>query len=158
MNAQDEAVNAFLREQGGGKAFAFDAIGDSVQGEIIGMDLRQQTDMQTGEPKTFDDGRPRMVMVVTLQTELQGDETDDGSRSVWLRGGNYAVGKGKGTSSLTAVKDAMRRAGVSDIETGGWLRVDYTGESVAKRGYNPAKLYTADYRPPRNAVSLDDLA
>ena len=157
MSTHDTEVNEFLREQGA-KAFSFDAIGDAVEGEITAMDLRQQTDMQTGEPKTFDDGRPRKVMVVTLQTQTQDDENDDGLRTVWIRGGNYVAVTGKGTSSLTALKDALRRAGVGDIETGGYLRFQFTGEGKASaRGFNPPKLYTADYVAPKQSISLDEM-
>jgi len=155
MSTQD--VNDFLKSQGS-KAFSFEAIGDAVEGEITAMDLRQQTDVQTGEPMIFKSGAPRMVMVVTLQTTLQDDESDDGARTVWCRGGNYVAAKGSGTSSLTAVKEALRRAGATDIELGGWLRMEWTGEAKQEnRGFNPAKLYTAQYKAARQAISLDEM-
>lgn len=158
MSTQRDTVNEFLRSQGA-KAFPFDSMGDTVKGEIVAMDLRQQTDMETGEPLTWRDGSPRMVLVVTLATEAQDDENDDGQRTVWCRGGNFTAVKGSGTSSLTAVKDALRKAGASDIEIGGVLAMQWSGEGQASaRGRNAPKLYTCAYQPPTANVSIDDLS
>lgn len=158
MSTQRDAVNEFLHSQGA-KAFSFDNVGDSVSGEIVGMDLRQQTNMETGEPLTWRDGSPRMVLVITIQTEAQDDEADDGQRTLWCRGGNFAVVSGKGTSSLTAVKDALRRAGVKDLDIGGTIAMAYTGDGKpSARGMNAPKLYTVAYQPPTQNVSLDDLS
>jgi hypothetical protein len=40
---------------GGGSAFPFDNIGDTVTGEIISMENRAQTE-EDGSPKTFSNG------------------------------------------------------------------------------------------------------
>ncbi len=151
-------VNAFLHSQGA-KAFAFDNFGDGVTGEIVAMDLRQQTDMQSGDPLVWSNGAPRMVLVITLQTTLSDSDDDDGQRTVWLRGGNFTVARGKGTSGLNALKDAMRRAGVGDLEIGAKMSMQYTGDSVpSNKGFNPAKLYTCEYNAAVRSVSLDDLS
>ena len=158
MSTQNDAVNEFLKSQGA-KAFSFEKMGDAVSGEIVAMDLRQQTDMETGEPLTWRTGEPRMVLVITITTELQDGETDDGQRTLWCRGGNYQVVSGKGTSSLTAVKDALRRANATDIEVGGVIGMSYTGDGKpSARGMNAPKLYTCVYQPPTRNVSLDDLS
>lgn len=150
-------VNAFLKGQGS-KAFSFENIGDEVSGEIVAMDKRQQTDMQTGEPKTFPSGEPMWVVVITLQTELQDDESDDGTRTYWARGGNYTAQSGKGSSSLTALRDALRKSGAHDLEIGGWLSAAYTGTGKASaKGFSAPKLYTCEYKPPTQKVSLEDL-
>ena len=47
-DTRDE-VNEFLMGSGA-KAFPFDNIGDRVRGQIVAMQKRQQTDMQTGDP------------------------------------------------------------------------------------------------------------
>ena len=154
----NDAVREFMQSQGA-KAFSFDSVGDSVSGEILSMDVRQQTDMETGEPLTWRDGSPRKVLVITIQTSLDESETDDGQRTLWCRGGNYQVVTGKGTSSLTAVKDALRRAGASDLEPGGTISMAYTGDGKpSARGMNAPKLYTVAYQPPTQNVSLDDLS
>ncbi len=157
-DTRDE-VNEFLMGSGA-KAFAFDAIGDRVRGQIVAMQKRQQTDMQTGEPAFWSNGDPKYMLQVSLQTELQDSDDDEGLRSVFLRGGNFTVAKGKGTSSLNAVKDAVKRSGSDKgIEIGGTLMLEYSGEAPKnKGGFNPAKLYTADYSPPTYGVDLDEMA
>lgn len=158
MSTQRDAVNEFLNSQGA-KAFSFDNVGDTVSGEIVAMDLRQQTDMQTGEPLVWNNGSPRMVLVVTLQTDAQDDDNDDGQRTVWCRGGNYVAEKGTGASSLTAVKDALRKANATDIEIGGHMAMQYSGVGKASnKGFSPPKLYTCVYKAPTQNVSLDELS
>lgn len=153
----DEA-NDFLFG-GGAKAFPFDNVGDTVAGRIVSMEKRQQTDMQTGKPAVWDDGNPKMMLMVTLQTELHESDEDDGMRSVYLRGGNHIAVQGKGTSSQVAVKDAVRRSGAERIETGGTLTMQFSGiGKQANKGFNPPKLYVASYKAPSYAVEIDDLA
>lgn len=154
---QRDEINDFLMGSGA-KAFPFDSIGDRVKGVIVEMKKRQQTDMQTGEPAFWTNGDPKMMLHVTLQTELQTEDDDEGMRSVYLRGGNFTPAKGKGTSSLIAVKDAVRRAN-SEIEIGGTLTLEYSGEArSSSKGFNPAKLYVADYAPANHSVDLDEMA
>lgn len=149
-------VNEFLMGSGA-KAFSFDNIGDKVRGTIVSMDKRQQTDMDTGDPVFWANGDPKYMLQVTLQTELQHSDDDEGMRSVYLRGGNYTPAKGKGSSSLNAVKDAVKRSGTDKgIEISGDLSLEYTGE--AKAGAFKAKLYTAEYRPPSYSVDIDEMA
>lgn len=154
---QDEA-NAMLFG-GGAPSFKFEKVGDAVTGEIVAMDKRQQTGIDDGKPLYWDDGSPRMMLVLTLQTSDGDGDDDDGRRSIYLRGGNYQVASGKGTSLLVAVRDAVKRAGSTNgIESGGILTVQWSGEGVAKRGFTAPKLYTAAYKAPVSAVSLEDLA
>ena len=108
----------------------------------------------------FVKGRLTALGFRLVKTELQDDENDEGYRTVYLRGGNFTASKGKGTSGLVAVKDAVKRSGAPDgIQLGGKLTMQYSGEAPAPaKGMNPAKLYTAAYQPPVYAVELDDLA
>ena len=61
-------INDFLMG-GGGKAASFEEVGVVCEGEIIDARLAQQTDMDTNAPLFWTDGRPRMQLVLTLQTE-----------------------------------------------------------------------------------------
>jgi hypothetical protein len=143
---------------GGAKAFPFDNVGDTVTAVIVAMEKRQQTDMQTGKPAFWDDGNPKLMLMVTLQTDLSDGEDDDGMRSVYLRGGNHVAVSGKGTSSQLAVKDAVRRSG-GKIESGGTLSLQFSGiGKQANKGFNPPKLYVASYKSPSYAVDMDELA
>lgn len=154
-----DEINDFLSGSNA-KAFPFDHVGDTVMGVIIEMKKTQQTDMESGKPVYWDNGDPKMMLRITLQTDLQDDDDDEGVRSVYLRGGNYTAATGKGTSSLVAVKDAVRRSGAPDgIQPGGKLTLQYSGEAAkTNRAFNPAKLYVAAYEAPSMAVSLDDMS
>lgn len=138
----------------GGKSFPFDNIDDAVEGEIISCALRQQTDLDDGTPLTFNDGTPRMQLVVTLQTKLHESDEDDGIRTVYAKGGRYDVDSGSGTSMRDAIAEAVRTAGAKTLEEGGTLVVVHTGLGKKRnKGYNAPKLYTAGYRAPKAAVS-----
>lgn len=143
---------------GGGKAFKFDEIGDTVEGRIEDVKVAQQTSMETNEPLTWSDGRPRNQLVVTLRTELRDDNDDDGIRMLYAKGGNYEVASGTGTSMKDAISDALRKAQSKTIDEGGWLKVGYTGEGKkTNRGFSAPKLYRAQYEPPKATVAADDL-
>lgn len=156
MPVHDE-VNEFLMGNGA-KAFDFSDIGVKVSGVIVEMKKQQQTDMQTGEPQFWNNGEPKMMLRVTLQTDMRTSDDDEGLRSVYLRGGNFTAVTGKGTSSLVAVKDAVRRSG-KGIEPGGRLTLEFSGLGQApSKGFNPPKLYVADYQPPSQTIDMDEMA
>ena len=133
----------------GGNSFRFDTPGDTVTGQVIDMTEQQQTDLQTGEPRTFANGQPMMMYRVDLQTQLRdpADPTDDGRRSVYLKGSRAPESQ----SSLAAVLQAVRQAtGRTQLTVGGTLTLTYIGDGASKtRGFNPPKLYVAEYVPPR---------
>ena len=150
-------INDFLFGSGG-KAFPFEKMGDQVTGEIIGMKKQQQTEPDSGKPKFFDSGDPMMMIVVTLQTDLHDDDEDDGVRNVYLRAGKYVVADGKGSAGLVAVRDAVKRSGSDKgIEVGGRLTLAYTGHGPKKGAFNPAKLYTASYKPAVSNIDLEEM-
>jgi hypothetical protein len=133
---------------GGAKSAKFPEIGTVVKGTITTPPtLSQQTDFTTGALKTWDDGKPMMQLVITLQTDERDPETpdDDGLRSLYVKGAMQA-----------AVKDAIRKAGAKGLEVGGTIAVKYTGDGVAKqRGMNPPKQFAAQYQAPA-AKAVDD--
>lgn len=138
---------------GGSASFPFDQVGDTVTGTIRNLEEVQQTDMTTGEPSFWPDGKPKMMYRVTLDTDLRdpSDPTDDGERSIYLRGSK----KPESQSSLAAVLNAVRQAtGGTNLAVGGRLTLAYVGNGVASvRGHNPPKFYQAQYQAP--SVNLD---
>ena len=88
---------------------------------------------------------------------LTADEKDTGDTvALWAKGGKFAVATGSGQSMTSAIATAVRAAGATALEVGGELAVAWTGEGPTKPGMNPAKLYTAAYRPPeRQPASVD---
>lgn len=142
---------------GEGKSFPFENVGDTVAGMVKTFELRQQTDFDTGKPSFWDDGKPKEMLVIYLQTELQEDDNDDGLRVLYARGGNHTIASGKGASMKVAIVDAMKRAGTIDFLEGAKLTVQHSGLAVPKGRFNPAKLYTATYQPPVMRMSADEL-
>ena len=127
----------------GGNAASFADIGDQHAGTITDIDPdRPQTDPQ-GNLKTWNDGRPMTIIVVTI-------ETDDGETvDLWAKGGNYTdIAQGEGASMADAIGQAVRDSGADALQTGGKLAVRHTGLAKPKPGLNPAKLYRAQYAPP----------
>lgn len=131
---------------GGAKAFQFNNIGDTCQGEILEQVKRQQTSLSTGEKLTWDDGSPRMMLVMTIQTEDGNGDDDNGERTIYVRGGRFEVASGKGSSMKDAIADALRQVGLRAPRIGDKIAVAYTGEGKGKKGYTPPKLYTAGYQ------------
>lgn len=129
---------------GGGSSQSFQFIneGDSISGIIIEPPEKlQQTDIESGEPKFWPNGKPRWYYRIKLQTELRDNDEDDGIRSLslsWHR--------------LDAVRAAVREAKAPTLVVGGklWLRFDaFEDRKVAKYKANPAKVgWSAKYKAP----------
>lgn len=136
----------------GGNTFPFDNIGDYVQGTVLDLAEVQQTDLQSGQPAFWDDGKPKMMYRVTLQTELRdpANPADDGKRTVYLRGAKKPKDDG-GKSSLCAVLDAVKDAtGSGNLAYGGKLTLQYAANGPQpNRGFNAPKYYLAWYEPPQ---------
>lgn len=142
---------------GGAKAFPFNAIGDKARGTIVSAEVRQQTSMEGNKPLTWDDGSPRMQLVIVLQTTIKDDDDDDGKRTLYAKGGNFDIGTGSGSSMRNAIADAVKASGSKSLDEGDELVVAYTGNGVAKRGYQAPKLYTASFKKAVASVAADDL-
>lgn len=137
---------------GGGKSFTFENEGDSILGTVVmPPEKLQQTDMNTQEPKFWQDGKPQWYFRVTLQTALRESDDDDGIRTLslsWKR--------------LEAVRNAVRASGAKGLKVGGrlWLRFDkYQPKHEARVKTNPAKLeWSAKYQPPTEEPDFMDEA
>jgi hypothetical protein len=108
---------------------------------ITALSATQQRDMRTKELKYFPSGDPIMIALVTVQTGLH-DPTlpaDNGERTIWVSG-RYMT---------KAVKDAIMRAGIRELEIGGWLSVTYTHDGPAERGLRRRACSRPNtFRPP----------
>ncbi|AER26360.1 hypothetical protein FIONNBHARTH_69 [Mycobacterium phage Fionnbharth] len=125
----------------------FNAIGDTVGGKIVAEPtIEQQRDYDTGAPLVYDDGNPRMQMVITVQTDLRDPEVpdDDGQRRLFVKGAmKYAIGQ------------ALKAAGKQQPEVGGELYVTYTHDGEQKNPrLNPPKQFAARYTPPAPAAQF----
>jgi len=134
---------------GGPPTFRFETLNDGVLGTILHYKVEQATDID-GNLQTWDDGRPRMQAVVTLQTELRDRaiDDDDGQRRVFVKG-----------RMLQGLQRALRDAGLTRAKDciGGMLRIVWTGEGKApRRGYSRPKLYDVQFQPAAEPVGGRD--
>jgi hypothetical protein len=121
----------------------FVAIGDKYAGRITNITERQQTDPVNGAVKTWQDGTPRMVWVITIE------QADGETVAFWARGGKFKAASGSGESMLSAIGTAVRTAGAGSVDIGGQLALAHTGlAEQATPGFTQAKLFTAQYVPP----------
>jgi hypothetical protein len=127
-------------------AAVFPNRGDIVKGTIARITATQQTDFQTKAPLFYEDGNPRMQIVVTLRTDLRDPEIthDDGQRKLYVKG-----------QMQQAIRAAVIAAEAEGLEDGGTLAVQWADEKAPeRRGNNPQKIYVAQYRPPQRAGDL----
>ena len=137
--------NAFLMG-GGARSARFETVGDTVIGLVTSMEMRQQTDFKTNELLFWQDGNPRMQLVVTLETMAREDADDDGLRNVYIKG-----------QMQKAVADAIKRAGERGIGQGGKLGIKFVATATpTDPRLSGAKQYTASYAPPVVTVPNGD--
>lgn len=113
--------------------------------EILGFTSEEQTDMDSGETKKWDDGKPKMQVVIKLKvpgiedkgkydrsTETWNEvEDDDGVRYLFCAGGLF-----------TAARNGLREAKLKLPPIGGKLSVKHEStRKPTKVGYNGAKVY-----------------
>lgn len=127
---------------GGFRTFPFDAVGDRVSGVILERPVKeQQRDMQTNELAVWENGQPKWMYRIQIQTELRdtNDQFDDGVRTLYLS-----------WKRLDAVRAAVRAAGCKNIEVGGMLALQFLEFGPqTKKGFNPPKIgWKAWYKPP----------
>ena len=123
-------------------------IGHTYKGVSLASEVNQQTKMGPGELLFWDDGKPRMQAVVTIQTDLRDPaiQDDDGQRRLFVKG-----------DMQRAVREAVKAAGARSFEVGGTLAVQYVGDGEAKSGLNAPKLYRAQYVAPSPTAATNDL-
>lgn len=137
--------DAFLMGAGG-RSVSFKTVNDQVWGVVMNSQMRQQIDLDSQRPAFWDDGNPKMQLVITLLTEEREDDEDDGLRKVYVKG-----------QMQKAIGDAVRKAKAPGIRDGGRLLVRYLGDAEpTRRGYNGAKQFFAKYEPPAVTVPSDD--
>lgn len=108
-------------------------VGDTVTGTILDSEVRQSRDFDDNKLEFWDDGSPRLQLVINVQTDIREGEEDEGIRSIYV--------KWHGASRkalLTAVKDA----GVSDLIPGDKFIASYIGDGEQPdRKKSAPKLY-----------------
>lgn len=135
-----------------GPSAKFPELGSRYHGIVQWSRRVPQTDFDTGEILTWNDGSQRMQTLIGLDLG-SGDST-----TLYARGGKFIAEEGQGESMEVAIVRAVRAAGDDRIRKGARLTVTHSGLSKpAKKGMNAAKLFTAEYAPPAAEVSVGDL-
>lgn len=121
-------------------------VGTAVTGTIESADLRQTTDFETQTPETWDDGSPKMQVVVTLHTALRdpSNPDDDGKRRVYVKW--WGDQKKALLQAIFASKD-------TDLRPGGTFTAQFTGLGQATGRLNAPKLYSFAYTPPPTGLA-----
>ena len=99
-----------------------------------------------GKLETWDNGDPKWVVVVTVQTDWRHPEIedDDGIRYLWLKGSKDPSKKTLMSSTIAA----YTAAGCSKLEIGGELSMAWVGEGIkSSPTRNPPKFYEAKFVP-----------
>ena len=121
-----------------GESFSFDNVGDTVKGVIAHMDKRPRTNQFNG--------RLEEVLRISL-------EQPDGEIYVIWPVTNSDLEQGGYPSRMArAIVDAVRAKDRKRLEDGGTLAVKFSGTEPTDKG-NPAKLYVAQYEPPKAVVA-----
>lgn len=108
-------------------------VGDTITGTVSSVNVRQTVDPATREPQTWQDGTPRLQVVIELQTALRDDAEDDGIRTVYVKWWTH-----QRAAFLAAVADA----GIDTLEDGDAFTATFVGiEKATRKGVNDTKLY-----------------
>lgn len=118
-------------------AVKFTNPGDTVKGTVTAVKKLEDRDLATGKVKTWTNGDPKFVYVMTLAT-------DAGEVNLWVRG-----------QMVSAIREAAHTASVKQM-VGTTLAVQFTGLGEAKKGFHAPKLFKAQVKPG-STVTADDL-
>ena len=141
----------------GAAAAKFEAIGDRIEGRILSADAKPQTDIETGDVKTWSNGDPILQWVIVLATDLGNGGDDTGERTIYAKGGKFTAAEGDGLSMMEAIKAAVAKAGAKQLLEGGTLVVQHSGLGEKKnKAYSAPKLYKARYTPPAAGLAIDE--
>jgi hypothetical protein len=127
----------------------FETVGKRVAGKIVRPPVEvQQRDFDSNELLFWDDGNPRMQLVVTVDTGNVDPtvEDDDGERAIYVKG-----------QMLSAVRAALKRARAKTLEPDGYFAVTFIEEEPLPKGKRgkPKKIYAAEYEPPAERADPD---
>lgn len=121
----------------------FPSKGTTVEGVILGTKTAQQRAYKpdaVGDLLFWEDGKPKLQLVIRLQTEIRDpeDDFDDGIRNIYAK---------KGKHLYKAIQEAARKGGARSMAdlVGGTLRVTYDKDVVVAKGVPTAKGYSVTF-------------
>lgn len=141
-----------LLTSGGSKSLSFKdvKVGEGFTGVITHTRAVQVRNYEDPTKLEFwDDGKPKMQIEVTLDTDYAdpSDEDDTGERRVFLFG-----------QKLTALKEELKKKGLTKLETGSTFKITLTGTKPSKNPrYNDVKIYGIEITPATSNAAVDAL-
>ncbi|MFT4081160.1 MAG: hypothetical protein QM638_01110 [Nocardioides sp.] len=112
-----------------------------VARDVTNADVQQQTDIKTGQPQVYRDGRPKFAMKVPLKVQ-PSQEFPEGEASWFV--------KGQARDELVR---AMIEAGVSGSpKAGDAIQVTLVQRRPSGPGMNPANIVQVNYQPAQQPV------
>ena len=136
----------------------FPTIGTKYTGTVLEITSEEQKSLTTGDTITWDDGTPKMQVVIKLDVtdgpsgkynkdagKWEPIEDDENIRYVYAKGGLF-----------TAMKNARKELGFP-LEVGATLTVEHTAVGKASQvGWNAPKKFTATYGKPAPVADTSD--
>lgn len=148
MGLMEEAL---AQTGGGGNWHKFEQLGDTLQGEIVSMTVRQASDFNTKLPAVSSSGKPKMQLVIGVRIGPPVSEEDDGVRLVDVNLWGM---------QRDALMDAVKAFG-REGEVGDYIRVEYLGKQ--KPAYTSSLGHAYRYalkagapKPPAQAPAQPD--
>ena len=138
-------------------SFADGQMGKWKGGEIVSEPSKQQQRDDDGEPKTWKDGNP--IMMVVVQVKADGEFVAD---TLWHRDGPQEDEDGvrglyiDSLNKRKAVAQALKDAKAPGLRMGGRLYLKGTGQDKPVGTKSGTKHYAAKYIPPALGVSEDN--
>lgn len=122
-------------------------VGDSFSGTIVEAETAQVRNYDSGDLEFWEDGKPKLQIIVTLDTEYGDGGDDDGQRKVYLFG-----------QKLQATREALKKAGMQKLELGSKFTITYSGSKPSSnKKYNDIKLYTIAIEKGTSNPAVDNL-
>lgn len=113
-------------------------IGDSIEGIISNISIRQTRDFKSKKPESWDDGSPKQQIVVIIDTTNSKGEIV--SNSVYV--------KWWGPNRKAFASAVVEGGGVAPVN-GGKLKVTFAEEIPSEeKGMDPQKIFTYEYTAP----------
>jgi hypothetical protein len=139
-----------IYEGGGAKPMNWPTVGTTIAGTVVGIREIQATNYKTKQPECWPDGSPKMVPILTVQTELQDDADDDGRRDVYLRGNMFTVFR-------EVLKKVFPKKPSDDDIKGASFKMQFFKTAPSSGGGEPRKLFRCllEPKPPEPETSAD---
>lgn len=123
-------------------------VGASVSGPIISATPIQSTDFATKKPETWDDGRAKMLLAITIASNLRTTPDDNGHRTIYIKtwGEQSKAFKQAVQTACGPTASASQALAAGNIFTAA-----FTGTQPSDFG-SPTKIFAYQIQPVNTAM------